>query len=516
MKWLTSRRRFLALIASTLAGLLTPALAQLPRPADRKRGGKGGNRNRGADGYELPPELAAFERISLVLGRVTDRSVTVSALAREPMEVFFEYGTQSAGYDHKTGALTVAAGQPAETTFDRLKPDTRYYYRLNFRRPGEPVFQSRPECGFHTQRAPGSTFQFAVQGDSHPERPQMSDPALYARTLLAAASAQPDFYLCMGDDFSVAPVREVNAATVGERYTLQRPFLGLIAQSAPLFLLNGNHEQASLFNFNQAGVRHEVAVLAQNARNRYYPTPAPDSFYSGDTAPLKGIGLLKDYCAWTWGDALFVVLDNYWQSPVQVDSGFQEEGAGGGKNGPADRKQRDGWGLTLGDAQYQWFRRTLEQSRAKYKFVFAHHVLGTGRGGVEECDLYEWGGRNKRGEWEFDQKRPGWALPIHPLMVKHGVTIFFQGHDHLFCRQERDGLIYQEVPMPADPGYQTYNEDRYLSGVKLPNSGHLRVTVSPEKVTVEYVRSYLAKDETALRKTGEVAHSYSVQPRKTP
>jgi len=69
--------------------------------------------------------------------------------------------------------------------------------------------------------------------------------------------------------------------------------------------------------------------------------------------------------------------------------------------------------------------------------------------------------------------------------------------------------------MPADPGYQTYNEDRYLSGVKLPNSGHLRVTVSPEKVTVEYVRSYLAKDETALRKTGEVAHSYSVKPRKT-
>ena len=59
-------------------------------------------------------------------------------------------------------------------------------------------------------------------------------------------------------------------------------------------------------------------------------------------------------------------------------------------------------------------------------------------------------------------------------MVKHGVTIFFQGHDHLFARQERDGIVYQEVPMPADQGYVAYNEDRYLSGVKLPNSGHLR------------------------------------------
>ena len=338
----------------------------------------------------------------------------------------------------------------------------------------------------------------------------MSHPELYAHTLLNAATAKPDFHVCMGDDFSVAPVRTVNADTIGERYTLQRPFLGLVAQSAPIFLLNGNHEQASLFNFNQTDVRHEVAVLAQNARNRYYPTPAPDGFYSGDTAPLKSIGLLRDYYAWTWGDALFVVLDNYWQSPALVDSGFGETEARGGDG----RRDRDWWGLTLGDAQYHWFKRTLEQSTAKYKFVFAHHVLGSGRGGIDECDLFEWGGRNKRGDWEFAQRRPGWELPVHQLMVKHGVTIFFQGHDHLFARQERDGLVYQEVPMPADHGYATYNDDRYRSGVKLPNSGHLRVTVSPDAVTVDYVRCYLPQDETTQRKTGEIAHTYTIKGRR--
>ena len=137
--------------------------------------------------------------------------------------------------------------------------------------------------------------------------------------------------------------------------------------------------------------------------------------------------------------------------------------------------------------------------------------MGSGRGGVDECDYYEWGGRNKRGDWEFKEHRPSWELPVHQLMSKHGVTIFFQGHDHLFCRQERDGVIYQEVPMPADHGYQTYNDDRYQSGVKRPNSGHLRVTVSPENVKVEYVRSFLPKDETALNKTGDIAHSYSVR-----
>jgi len=511
MKKLTSnRRKFLSVITTALGWLLLPAVAQTNPLGQHKQGGKGGGRGRReAQDYVLPPELAAFSWLSLVLGRVSDQSVTVSALARETVEGFFEYGTATGRYANKTGLLTLAASHPLETVFENLQPNTQYFYRLNYRKPGEIAFQTRPECRFHTQRAVGGTFTFAIQGDSHPERPQMSQPHLYARTLLNAAADRPDFYICMGDDFSVAPVREVTFAAVAARYTLQRPFLGLVAQSAPVFLLNGNHEQASLFNYNQTDDRHAVAIHAQNARNQFYPTPGPGGFYSGDTEALPAVGLRKDYCAWTWGDALFVVLDNYWHSPAQVDSGFHEEDAGGGNRGRG--KDRDWWGLTLGNPQYQWFKRTLEQSRAKYKFVFAHHVMGSGRGGVDECDLYEWGGRNKRGDWEFAARRPGWEMPVHQLMVKHGVTIFFQGHDHLYCRQERDGVVYQEVPMPADQGYMTYNAERYQSGVKLPNSGHLRVTVSPEQVKVDYVRSYLPQDETAANKTGDIAYSYSVK-----
>lgn len=501
MKIRTTRREFVGLLASTAAWLAAGALAQPSGPA--QGGGRGGRRGRSGGDYVLPRDLAEFARLSLVLGRVSDCAVTVSALAQETAEGFFEFGAAPGVYGRKTGVAVLPAGEPVETVFDALQPDTEYFYRFQSRRPGAASFQPEREGRFCTQRAVGRAFTFTIQGDSHPERPQMSHPELYARTLLNAAAGRPDFHICMGDDFSVAPIRTVNAETVGERYALQRPFLGLVAQSAPIFLLNGNHEQASLFNFNQPDVRHEVAVLAQNARNRFYPTPAPDGFYTGDTAPLKTIGLLKDYYAWTWGDALFVVLDNYWQSPVLVDSGFGEVEAGG-------RKDRDWWGLTLGDAQYHWFQRTLERSTAKHKFVFAHHVLGSGRGGVDECDGYEWGGRNKRGDWEFAQRRPGWELPVHQLMVKHGVTIFFQGHDHLFARQERDGLVYQEVPMPADHGYMAYNEERYRSGVKLPNSGHLRVTVAPAEVKVDYVRTYLPKDETVQCRTGDVAHSYTI------
>ena len=337
----------------------------------------------------------------------------------------------------------------------------------------------------------------------------MSAPDLYARTLLHAASGTPDFYVCMGDDFSVDQLRTVTEDTVNGRYTLQRPFLGLVAQTASLYLVNGNHEQASLFNFNQSDVRHDVAVWAQTARNRYFPMPAPDGCYTGDSEPLKPIGPLRDYYAWTWGDALFVVLDCYWHSPTRVDNPFQE-GPGEGQNA---NKDRDWWGITLGDAQYKWFKQTLAKSTAGYKFVFAHHVLGTGRGGTDESDLYEWGGKDRRGRDEFATRRPGWDLPIHQLMVKHGVTIFFQGHDHLYVRQERDGIVYQEVPMPADQGYVACNEDRYQTGVKHPNSGYLRVDVSPERAKVDYVRCYLPKDETDKRKTGDVAYSYEVKPK---
>ena len=509
----TTRRKFLHLLAVSFGWLLLPARAQVDTSQERKRNEKDKRQKTEETNYVLPSELADFAALSLVLGRVSDQSVTVSVLSTHEIEGYIEYGTDAKLLTQKTRTLPIATGNPAEVILETLKPDTEYFYRLLSRNTGNDRFAVRREGRFHTQRADGSTFTFGVQGDSHPERPQMSDPRLYARTLLHAAAGKPDFYFCMGDDFSVAKLRTFDPSSLAQPYLLQRPFLGLVAHSAPLFLLNGNHEQASLFNFNQTDIRHAVAVGAQNARNHYYPTPSPDGFYSGDTAPLTDIGLLRDYYSWHWGDALFVVLDNYWQSPALVDSGFQEVDIGGDKKGHAGHKDRDWWGLTLGDAQYHWFQRTLEQSRAKYKFVFAHHVLGSGRGGVDQCELYEWGGKNKRGDWEFTEKRPGWELPVHQLMVKHGVTIFFQGHDHLFAKQERDGIIYQEVPMPADQGYIAYNQDRYQSGIKLPNSGHLRVTVAPAGVTVDYLRCFLPEDETGQQKTGKVAYSYTIKPK---
>jgi hypothetical protein len=195
---------------------------------------------------------------------------------------------------------------------------------------------------------------------------------------------------------------------------------------------------------------------------------------------------LRDYYAFTWGDALFVIIDPYWHSTQTVDNTF---GAGHEQKG-----NRDLWQITLGGAQYQWFRQTLENSTACYKFVFAHHVNGTGRGGIELATSYEWGDAKN-----LAAHRPGWDKTIQQIMADTHVTIFFQGHDHLFVRQELDGVTYLTLPTPADPNYAFDNVDAYLTGDKLPASGHVRVTVSPNGVTLDYVRSYLGKpDEVAF------------------
>ena len=71
--------------------------------------------------------------------------------------------------------------------------------------------------------------------------------------------------------------------------------------------MNGNHEQAAAYLLD--GTSNNVAVWAQTARNSYYSEPAPDGFYTGNTNPVPFIGLLRNYYAWTWGDALFVTID---------------------------------------------------------------------------------------------------------------------------------------------------------------------------------------------------------------
>jgi hypothetical protein len=227
-----------------------------------------------------------------------------------------------------------------------------------------------------------------------------------------------------------------------------------------------------------------LPVWAATARNNYYsnPDPATQPFFtgqmtaSGDSGPTR---FPASWYAWKWGDALFVVLDPYWNS---LTTGGQ-------------------WTMTLGQAQYNWLKDTLAQGTAsgiKYKFIFLHNLVGglpgttQMRGGIEAAPYYEWGGKNTDGTEGFAANRPSMTKPIHQLLVDNKVTAVFHGHDHAYVKQILDGIVYQEVPQPSvrNTTGGPASGSGYLSGTIVSSSGHLRVTVSPTGVKSEYIRAW--------------------------
>ena len=426
-----------------------------------------------------------------LLGRPTATSVTLNVIPGAAIDAYVQYGTVPGRYAKHTATVSGTAGVPLVITFRGLRADTRYYYRLRYRAKGSRAFAARPRHSFVTQRAAGSTFSFAVQADPHLSDPNTNED-LYRVEMANVAAGAPDFLVDLGDTFMTEKFSP-NTTDAGADYLEHREFFGIAGASVPLFLANGNHEGE--LGWLRNGTAASLAVRCTLARRTYYPCPVPGGFYSGSSTPEPFVGVRDGYYAWTWGGALFVVLDPFWYTTTKPQAA------------------KDGWQWTLGEEQYRWLRTTLEGSSARFTFVFLHHLVGgsgfEARGGVEAAGFYEWGGANADGSPGFAAHRPGWGKPIAEVLADAGATIVFHGHDHLFVKQDLGGVVYQECPRPDIRKY-TDNGDAekygYLSGVDLPNAGHLRVTVTRTRVTVAYVRAYLPGDGP----NRDVAYSYSI------
>jgi hypothetical protein len=445
-----------------------PAPTQKP-PRGTKAPGNGQGQGQGSDASQSLDFTIPEHTFDVILGRPTGTSVTLSILSATDQTVTIAYGEENAAPETQT--INLKANTPTEITIQGLTPDTSYQYTIN---NGETHT-------FHTARPSGSTFIFTIQADSHLD--SNTSAAIYLQTLanqrelvpvLARGADNPDFVIDLGDTFMTDKYKPYTEAA--PQYLAQRYFLGQLGK--PLYLVLGNHDGEGAPR-GKEGV--EMSTWAAQQRTQYFPNPLPDSFYSGNSE--------QSYYAWTWGDALFIVLDPYtFTPPLRNDSSL--------------------WTNTLGAEQYQWLKSTLETSRAKWKFVFIHQLLSgydkNGRGGVEVAPFYEWGGKNPDGSNGFAANRPGWEIPIHQLLITHNVTAVFHGHDHLFVKQELDGIIYQECPQPGATRSNTDSaaEYGYLSGDILGGPGHIRVTVSPNGVTVDYVSST----------DGQVIYSYTIQP----
>jgi len=438
-----------------------------------------------------PLDLSTTSTFNVILGRPTTDAITASLLSSTPQEVTLVYGTESGNYTYQSNPVSLEANAPQNIELSQLQPDTAYFYTIQ-------GVSSFGEHTFHTQRAPGSTFTFTIDADPHNRDPRFNGD-LYATTLSNALNDHPDFHINLGDTFMTEKVKPQSYAEAESTFTDMRPYFGILNADAPRFLVNGNHEGELGWLLN--GKDSDMPIWSAELRQLYYPNPSPNRFYTGGSTTDTYLNGVRDcYYAWTWGDALFIVLDPFWYTTDK----------------PKPDDLNNNWGWTLGKEQYDWLKTTLETSSSNFKFVFTHHLVGGGenaRGGIEVVPYFEWGGNNADGSYGFDEQRPGWGMPIHSVLVENGVNAVFHGHDHVFVKQDLDGIVYQELPQPSNANPDNANlatEYGYINGDVVAGSGRLRVTVTPEAVTVEYVRSYLAKDEKDGQRNGQADYSYII------
>ena len=343
-----------------------------------------------------------------------------------------------------------AKEEPVVLELKGLVPGARVYWQVKF------DTSASPERSFVTARPAGSPMTFSIQADSHLDGGTVQ--AVYLRSL--AAMHDTDFMVDLGDTFMTDKYpnfKDAHAQYIAQRYYFDQA-------QVPILMVPGNHD-------GERGADREMAPWARQERLRYFPS-APENHWAYES-----------------GDALLIGLDPYGHTTNRPRRG--------GQNGNGGASEiTDNWYVTLGKEQYDWLKKTLETSKAKWKFVFIHNLVGglgrDGRGGGEAAPLWEWGGKSADGTDAFKEKRPGWDAPIHQLLLKNKVSAVFHGHDHLFAHQEVDGIIYQCVPQPSHGrggGSRSAEEYGYKQGEMLDGSGIVKLSVSPQRAGFTFVRT---------------------------
>ncbi|MEI6753670.1 MAG: metallophosphoesterase [Paludibacter sp.] len=426
---------------------------------------------------------------NLILSRPTDQSITISIFSYKNAEAYLVYFQKKSDKQNKTNILMLNANKPVETILGNLITNSQYSYYVIYKAEGEKDFTKSVTYSFHTQRTAADSFCFTLTADSHLD--ENADKQVYTNTLLNAASDSADFHVDLGDTFMTDKYRQ-DYKNAFNQYIAQRYYFSLL--HSPLFLVLGNHDGESGQRLN--GIDNNMTVWSNQNRKDFFPNPEPNGFYSGNSQSEKYVGLPQDYYSWTWGNALFIVLD-----PFLFTSRS-------GMDNPWDR--------TLGKTQYDWLKSTLENSKTIFKFVFIHNLVGgvdnkgKGRGGAEVAGLYEWGGKNPDGTDGFKTHRPDWKMPIHELLKKYHVNVVFHGHDHLFAKQEKDGIIYQCISQPGSMRTRASNqatEYGYLNKDIFLNPGYMRVSLQKNRALFEFVNT----NNTDTSKNKKVIYNYELK-----
>ena len=418
----------------------------------------------------------------------------------------------------------VSSADTVTVPLDGFGADANTYLQCQFRRPGKSEWLVRPVRRVQTRRAAGQTFRVDLIADSHVYRADRVAQRVrnLAHTSEMVIADRPDFVVFLGDEPGVyswhdAPGYMTQARAI-ERWTHWRGVYGTLLAAVPSFMCLGNHEGEGGFHQSRRLESHLMCYQRWGtvARKQRFLNPLPDTYPEGGEnegwvgdpdAPATGGAVegnrspLENYYAWTWGDALFVVLDVHRYTNV----------------GGSTPKSVDEW--TLGDTQLRWLEHVLESSSARWKIVIAHHLVGGSAWdltGKSRRTDYVYGRGGARYAWVGEQQR------ISSLMKRTGAGLFLYGHDHVFAHQQTEGLHFVCCGRPTflqpswwdGPGWKEAYGD---ASARNPHDfyaaiGYTRLTVSPRQVRVEYVRSGTdeRRAENVTQAERDVVYSFSI------
>ncbi len=190
------------------------------------------------------------------------------------------------------------------------------------------------------------------------------DELVYAAICAEIEQDDPDFLINLGDlldyhqlGFNVPPpTAELSRAA----YLNYRNAMGNLPRQSGALGVVGN------WDGENGEFTTEEIMRSRDTRMLYAPNPNPETYPEGGSPA-------QDYYAFTWGDALFVVLNvmTYTTTPhLLIGEG----------------EAVDDW--TLGSEQLEWLRTTLTESTAKWKFTFIHHTVGGDAGNLAKLGLW--------------------------------------------------------------------------------------------------------------------------------
>ena len=451
-----TRREFLRGSASIAAALASPGSLFAAAGSNAE--------SQGQPRLFLAPHLSCPTETSIRVTALTDAQPTDAAIdVREKGHPDWE---------RRDSKLHIDPFSLLNWTVQNLSPATQYEYRVLLKSGTDSAFAEASRGTFRTQRKGPSSYRALLMTDPHTGSfPPGSWPVLTLdRVVQNASAAQAEFVLDLGDNVAWPgsreyPQRDASGAT--NAYARYRRQIAPLSKNSPFFAIVGNWN-------GESGKFPETSIATvATVRRALLPNPNHLTYAQGGSEH-------EDYYAFSWGDALYVMLNVQTYSRPSAPDRLPSL--------MADVNRIEEW--TLGDQQMAWFEATLQKASERFRFVCMHHPAA-GNAGDELNTLY---GRGGGRAWNLGEQ-----ARIHRLMKQHKVQIFFYGHDHVFVDDVVDGIHYTLPGSCGAPWKFTKEETGYARF--WPDSGHAQLDITPEKATV-----------TFYNLENKILHSFSVNP----